>query len=127
MGTILDQLEGKEPGATGAVACPICAAANGAGAYCRHVRWTFDQGGPVDFARFAVETSAYRHPRGYKSCDIPSAWWRAQEDWILDRVLFRFAVSDGYVFGELAELDLLTLDIWRNFLPEPQRATIARA
>ncbi len=126
MGTILDQLEGREPGVTTVVPCPICGAANSAGAYCRHVRWTFDQGGPVDFARFAVETSAYRHPRGYKSCDIPSTWWGAQEEWILDRVLLRFAVKDGYVFGELAELDLLTLDLWRNFLPEPGRAQITR-
>lgn len=126
MGTILDQLEGNGQGASDGVRCPICSGPNRPGAYCRHVRWTFDQGGPVDFARFAVETSAYRHPRGYKSCDIRSAWWREQEEWILDRVLFRFAVSDGYVFGELAELDLLTLDVWRNFLPDPERAAIHR-
>jgi hypothetical protein len=124
MGTIADQLEGHEAGA--GVRCPICGAANRAMQYCRHVRWTFDQGGPVEFARFAVETSAYRHPRGYKSCDIPGAWWREHDEWLLEHVLNRFAVVDGYVFGELADLDLLTLDIWRAFLPEPERRPIAR-
>ena len=126
MGTIVDQVEGTERADDAPVRCPICGVENVRMRYCRHVRWTFDQGDPLAFARFALETSAYRHPRGYTVRDLPEAWWRAHEEWIVERALERFAASDGYVFGELADLDLLTLDIWRAYQPEPERKAIAR-
>ncbi len=65
MGNIVDQVEGPEqqPRDT-PVRCPICGRDNQPGAHCPHVRWTFDQGDPLDFARFAMETSRYRHPKG---------------------------------------------------------------
>ncbi|MBF6600871.1 MAG: hypothetical protein IVW36_10225 [Dehalococcoidia bacterium] len=125
MGTIIAQGEGAEA-APAEVRCPICGTWNRPLAYCRHVRWTFDQGGPLDFTRFAVETSAYRNPQGYTTRDIPEDWWHEHEEWIIERVLQRFAASDGYVFGELAHLDLLTLDVWRAFAPEPERRPIPR-
>ncbi len=126
MGKIVDQVSGSGPVSGEAVRCPICGAANAAMRYCRHVRWTFDQGGPVEFARYALETSAYQHPRGYTVRDLPEAWWRAHEEWIVERALERFAAADGFVFGELADLDLLTLDIWRAYQPEAERRPIPR-
>ena len=125
MGTILEQMNNSgepEPEAR----CPVCGAWNARLRYCRHVRWTFDQGDPIEFARFALETSTYKHPRGHRSRDIPQGWWQEHGEYILERVLQRFHAEDGYVFGELAELDLLTLDIWRAFEPEPTRAPIPR-
>jgi hypothetical protein len=125
VGTITDQLHSahnEEP----EVRCPICGAWNARLRYCRHVRWTFDQGDPIDFARFALETSAYQHPRGYRSRDIPQDWWQEHGEYVLDRVIQRFHADEGYVFGELADLDLLTLDVWRAYAPEPERAPIRR-
>ena len=127
MGTIADQLTGAGGDAAPEVRCPLCGVMNAPMRYCRHVRWTFDQGDPLAFARFAVETSAYRHPRGYRACDIPRQWWTEHGDLVVERVLYRFEAADGYVFGELADLDLLTLDIWRAFQPEPERAPIHRS
>ena len=125
MGTVLDQLNSREEPPP-EVRCPVCGAGNAQLRYCRHVRWTFDQGDPVDFARFALETSQYQHPRGLRSRDIPREWWQEHGDFIVERVLQRFHAEDGFVFGELADLDLLTLDIWRSYTPEPERPPMRR-
>ena len=126
MGSIIDQVHQQDQARDDGVRCPICAVPNVPGRFCRHVRWTFDQGDPVVFARFALETSAYRHPRGYRARDIRTPWWAEHGDWVVERVLDRFAALDGYVFGEPADLDLLALDIWREFEPEPSRPAIDR-
>ena len=94
--------------------------------YCRHVRWTFDQGGPLDFARFAVETSPYVSARGFKSSDIPNLWWNEHEGWVVEQVLLHFDAADGYVFGEIADLDLLARDVWKQFRPDSVRPSYAR-
>ena len=127
MGNILDQVEGGRPEAdAGPVRCPICGLMNRRLAYCRHVRWTFDQGDPIEFARFAMSTSHYQHPHGLTLRNIPKIWWDEHGEWVVERVLERFGAADGYVFGEPAELDLLTMDIWKAFEPQPARAPIAR-
>ncbi len=124
MGTIISQPGGAEAGTP--VRCPICAQPNEPMRYCRHVRWTFDQGGPLEFARFALETSPYTHARGHSSRDIPKAWWEEKGDWLVDKVLLHFDAADGYVFGELSDLDLLARDMWREFQPEPERPQMQR-
>jgi hypothetical protein len=125
MGTIVtgqdSSLESDAP-----VRCPVCAQPNQRMRYCRHVRWTFDQGGPLDFARFAVETSPYVRARGHKVSDIPSFWWDERGEWVVDRVMLHFDASNGYVFGELSDLDLLARDIWKAFHPDPERPQIQR-
>ena len=65
MGNIIQQLGGTDAPIT--VRCTICAQDNVPGRLCRHVRWTFDQGDPLDFARFALETSPYVQARGFSS------------------------------------------------------------
>lgn len=117
----------SESGAGGAaVRCPICAQPNEARRLCRHVRWTFDQGGPIDFASFALETSPYVQARGHSASDIPQSWFALRGDWIIDCVLLHFEAIDGFVFGEVADVDLLARDIWREFHPEPERAQLER-
>lgn len=54
--------------------------------------------------------------------DIPSGWWESQHDWLLERILARLAVADGYCFGEPVDLDRLCMDIWHRYAPEPERA-----
>jgi hypothetical protein len=108
------------------VRCPICARPNQAMDLCRHVRWTFDQGGPLDFAYFALETSPYVHARGHSARDIGTAWLEAHGDWIMERVLRHFDASDGFVFGEVSGVDLLARDIWKAFHPEPERPRLER-
>ncbi|HLB24660.1 MAG TPA: hypothetical protein VJP07_11245 [Dehalococcoidia bacterium] len=124
MGTIISQYDGAEAGAP--VRCPICAQPNEHMRYCRHVRWTFDQGGPLELARFALETSPYITARGHSSREIPKAWWDEKAEWIVEKVLLHFDAADGYVFGELSDLDLLARDIWREFQPEPERPQMQR-
>jgi hypothetical protein len=119
MGRILNQLEGRERGE--AVRCPICGAGNFADSRCRHVRWTFEQGGPVDFARFALTVSPFVKNSGARLADIPRSWWEREGEWIAEQVLLRFDACDGYVFGDLSALDLLARDLWRHFRPEPER------
>lgn len=99
--------------------CPICGELNARMLYCRHVRWTFDQGDPLDFAHFAIETSPYVRARGFDASVIPNAWWKAHGEWIVEQVLLRFCAVDGYVFGHLADLDILSKDIWLEFRPDP--------
>jgi hypothetical protein len=108
------------------VRCPICAAPNQPGRLCRHVRWTFDQGGPIDFAVFALETSPYVRARGHKPSEISAAWLELYGEWIVDKVTTHFDASDGYVFGDLAHLDLLARDIWKEFRPENERPQMQR-
>ncbi|HEY8171848.1 MAG TPA: hypothetical protein VIH21_02075 [Dehalococcoidia bacterium] len=124
MGNILNQVDGQ--GATFAVQCPVCGRQNAPGTLCRHVRWTFDQGDPLDFAHFALETSPYTDARGLHVRDIPRVWWDANSEWIVEQVAWRFDAREGFVFGELADLDLLARDIWKAFAPEPERSSIPR-
>jgi len=108
------------------VLCPICSQPNQAARLCRHVRWIFDLGGPVDFACFALETSPYVRARGHSASDIGAAWLDQHAAWIIDRVMFRFKASDGFVFGRPGDLDLLAHDIWKEFHPDPQRPQFHR-
>lgn len=108
------------------VRCLICGAPNEPMRYCRHVRWTFDQGDPLDFARFAIETSPYVTARGGKSSDITKKWWTMNGAWVVEQVQLHFDAVDGYVFGEIADLDLLARDIWKQFRPDPERPEIPR-
>lgn len=124
MGTIIDQLTDTE--APQEVRCTICGHANRPLQCCRHVRWTFDQGDPIDFAKFAVETSPYVQARGFSSRDIPALWWAENGEWIVENVTLHFDASDGYVFGQNVDVDLFARDIWKQFRPEPVRPQIAR-
>jgi hypothetical protein len=109
-----------------AVRCPICAAPNEPARLCRHVRWTFDQGGPIEFASFALETSPYVRARGHRASEIGADWLAAHGDWIVECVLLNFDANDGYVFGDVSHLDLLARDIWREFHPEAERPQLDR-
>jgi hypothetical protein len=110
----------------GPVRCPVCAEPNSSSRMCKHVRWTFDQGGPIEFAQFALETSPYVRARGHKASEISSQWYELHGDWIVEQVLLHFDASDGFVFGELAHLDLLARDIWKQFQPEIERPVMHR-
>ena len=124
MRNVTDQLEGQQ--APAEVRCPACGQMNAAMRYCRHVRWTFDQGGPIEFARFAIETSPYVQARGFKSSVIPRTWWEEHGDWVVEQVLLHFDAVDGYVFGDVAGMDLLARDIWLCFRPDPVRPSMVR-
>ncbi|MEX0751275.1 MAG: hypothetical protein WD359_10760 [Dehalococcoidia bacterium] len=124
MGTIIDQVEGKEQQA--AVRCPVCGRGDGPGNHCPHVRWAFEQGDPLDFAKYAMQASPYVRGRGHKWTDIPAAWWTANGDWIIAQIDVRLHIGDGYVFGELGDLDLLARDVWKAFSPDHQRTSISR-
>lgn len=117
MGAIVT--EGERP-AGAPVRCPICAQPNDAHRLCRHVRWTFDQGGPLDFAHYALETSPYVSARGHKPTEIPKVWWQRKAEWIVDMVMLHFDAVDGFVFGEIGDLDLLARDVWKEFHPDPE-------
>jgi hypothetical protein len=97
--------------------CPICGRTASKG-LCRHVRWSFDQGGPVEFGRFALESSPYVRGRGHRPGDIPESWWLIYGDWIIDQIGYRLRIGDAHVFGELADLDALARDIWKKFQPD---------
>ena len=124
MGTLIRQQNGAETGDP--VRCPICAHPNEPMRYCRHVRWTFDQGGPIEFARFALETSPYVQARGGKPRDIPKNWWDEKGPWIVDMVMIHLDAFEGYVFGELSDVDMLARDLWRDFHPEPEHPQMQR-
>jgi hypothetical protein len=121
MGTIIETVEGGAP--SGAV-CPLCQHHNRPRAVCKHVRWTFDQGGPLEFARFAMEASPYLAGRGHRLSEIPHVWWSEHADWIVEQVMTVFDVGDGFVFGELAYLDDLTREVWKKFRPDPVRSVV---
>jgi hypothetical protein len=124
MSSIVKETNGQ--GAAEAVRCPICGQGDMATRHCRHVRWTFDQGDPLEFARFAMETSPYTHARGFSLRDIPRIWWVTNGAWVVDRVMVHFDARDGYVFGEPADVDLLVRDVWKAFRPDPVRPEMAR-
>jgi hypothetical protein len=110
------------------IACPHCGheiVDRMAG--CRHLRWTPDRGGPIDFAMYVVFNSPYTSGRGLRAIDIPTKWWEEQYEWLLDRVSTRLSVVDGYVFGEMVDIDLFCMDIWHRFAPEPARVGIDRS
>jgi hypothetical protein len=123
MSTLLESTDGQT---AGSVRCPICAQPNARLHFCRHVRWTFDQGDPIEFARFALEMSPYVRARGGRPNEIPGVWWSSNGDWVVDKVLLHFDAIDGYVFGEVAGLDLLARGIWKAFSPDVARSEITR-
>ncbi len=124
MGDVVKRDEGQAVAQT--VRCPICAHPNAPMQYCRHVRWTFDQGDPVDFAHFAMETSPYTTARGFSLGTVPRRWWDENVEWVVDQGMLHFDAVDGYVFGELADLDLLARDIWKAIHPDAVRPEMAR-
>ena len=124
MGNIVDQVSGAEDAPP--VRCPVCGVSNLPGSLCRHVRWTFDQGDPIDFARYALETSPYVRNRGGRPSDIPGIWWKQHGEWVIEQVLLHFEADGCYVFGEVGDLDWLTRDIWKEFRPEPAPHPIPR-
>jgi len=126
MGKLIEAVNGSGDDGAQPVRCPVCGASNLPMQYCRHVRWTFDQGGPLDFAHFALDTSPYVRARGASVRDIPRAWWDEHAEWIVEQALLHFDARDGYVFGEIVDVDLLARDIWKEFRPEPVRPAIAR-
>jgi len=90
------------------------------------VRWTFDLGGPMEFAHFALETSPYVRARGHSPAEIGAAWLAEHGDWIIDCIMLHFHATDGFVFGELGDVDMLARDIWRAYRPERERPQLAR-
>ena len=124
MGAIIDQVERREPPAD--VRCPICGQGNAPQRHCPHVRWTFDQGDPIAFARFAIETSPYFRARGFSARVIPNSWWRDNAEWIVEDILLHFDAIDGLVFGWIGGVDLLARDLWLRFRPDPVRQGMQR-
>lgn len=124
MGNLVKQQQNL--GTAQPVRCPICAQPNAPMQHCRHVRWTFDQGDPIDFAHFAMETSPYTKARGFSVPSVPQFWWDTNVEWVVDQVMLHFEAVDGYVFGEVAHLDLLARDLWKSIYPESVRPEIAR-
>lgn len=122
----MNAIDERDDSPSGPVRCPVCAAPNEPGKLCRHVRWTFDQGGPIEFAQFAMETSPYIRARGHRASEIDGQWLEAHGEWIVDRVVTHFEASQGYVFGELVHLDLLAREIWKEFRPEHERPQMQR-
>lgn len=88
---------------------------------CRRLYWTPQRGGPLDFAKFAIETSPYTKRRGFSVKRIFPTWWESQQDWLLERILRHPDVVHGYCFGEPVDLDRLCMDIWHRHSPEPER------
>ncbi len=124
MGKIIQQVEGRDT--TRAIRCSICAQDNTPAHPCRHLRWTFEQGDPLDFARYAMETSPYVQARGHAAGEISTEWWIEHGQWVVDMVMIHFDAFDGFVFGELGDIDLLARDIWKEFHPDPVRPQMAR-
>lgn len=109
-----------------AARCTRCGQTNTPGDQCRHVRWTFARGGPLDFARHAVDASPYTAGRGYRASDIPGHWYIENGEYVLEVVARHFEPEAGFVFGDLGDLDLVARDIWRRFRPDPERPAIVR-
>jgi len=124
VGSIVNQVEGKGP--MYAVRCPICGRENAPANFCRHVRWTFAQGDALAFAKHALDASPYVRGRGHKPTDIPRDWWIHHGEWIMDQIDFRLHIGDGYLFGELVDLDLLARDVWKAFQPDREPAPVTR-
>ena len=118
---ILGRLEKPARAAATGVRCPLCGTENLTERHCKHVRWTFDQGDPLDFARCALEVSPYVRARGRKVSEISSYWWDEHGHWVVDHVVSMFHCLDGYVFGELGDLDILARDVWKRYDPDPVR------
>lgn len=108
------------------VRCPRCGQVAERRRGCQHLRWVPERGGPVEFAQHVVKTSPYTGRRGFSPGDIPSVWWESHHDWLLERILARLDVIDGYCFADPADLDHLCLDIWHLFAPETERAGLPR-
>lgn len=126
MGTLVRQAQGGGQEQPEAAKCLFCGRIVTHEAHCKHVRWTFDQGDPLDFARFALETSPYVRARGRRPSEIPEFWWNENAEWVCEQVMNYFDACDGFVFGELVDLDLLARDVWKRFAPENPRATLMR-
>lgn len=106
--------------------CPICGHAAQSEWLCKHVRWTFDQGDPMDFARHVVKSSPYTAGCGLRPSDVNPAWWSANGERVFDLITLHFEAAGGYVFGDLKDVDLLARDIWRMHTPEQERQPLVR-
>jgi hypothetical protein len=115
MGTIIDQMEGPGARAQQGVRCPLCGAPNTSNGQCRHVRWTFDRGGPLDFARHALSASPFSQRLGRNTAALNAEWMQAHGEEVIDLIMLHFGVDEGFVFGEIAQLDMLSRDMWRIF------------
>jgi hypothetical protein len=93
------------------VTCPKCQQAVKANRGCRHLRWTPARGGPIEFAKSLL---AAKPREGVSAARILAAWWEAEFDWLLDRILARVEVIDGYCFAEQDAVDRLCIDIWNR-------------
>ena len=126
MGTIVDQMEGPSSDGETPVRCPLCGRGNTTTDRCRHVRWTFAQGDPLDFARHALEASPFTSGRGYSIVEIPAQWWPLHGERLIELIDLHFGVHDGFVFGELVDIDVFARDVWRIARPEPIPAGLVR-
>jgi len=69
------------------------------------------RGGPIEFAKSVLAAT----PReGLRVSSIPAEWWEAEFNWLLDRIMARLDVVDGYCFGDQDEVDRLCMDIWHR-------------
>lgn len=107
---------------TSGVCCPQCGQAAQERGGCRHLRWVPRRGNPIDFAKSVVASRPFAEDKSFTVSSIPQEWWEAQFDWLMDCIEMRFDVIDGYCFGDAVDLDLLRLDIWHRFAPQPERA-----
>jgi hypothetical protein len=101
--------------------CPRCGQQIFFQVGCRHLLWAAEQGGPLEFIRHVLEASPYTEGRGLEASAIPDSWLEERYDWLLERIDARVHIEDGYCFGELVDLDLLCMDVWHAFAPEPVR------
>ncbi len=114
-----------DPDRSSGVHCPICGISYPQAAdHSRHIRWTFQQGDPIDFARFAMTASPYVRGIGARVADVPAEWWQQHGEWVVERVLRHFEAEEGYVFGEVVQLDLLAMEIWKEFSEPADQASL---
>ena len=121
MGTILDQMEGRDAriATQEGVRCPFCGAPNTANGQCRHVRWTFERGGPLDFARYLLGASPLTARLGRSAGEVSSQWLQQHGEQVMDLIALHFGIDEGFVFGDLGQMDLMARDLWRLHDGEP--------
>ncbi len=108
------------------VRCPRCGQDAEEGSGCRHLRWAPERGGPIEFAKSVLVSSPCTKGSGFEAASIRREWWESHHEWLLERIMARLDVADGYCFGDPVEIDRLCLDIWHRFAPEPERAAPPR-
>lgn len=109
---------------TSDVRCPRCGMGVDQGTGCRHLRWVPGRGNPIDFAKSVLAARPITEGDGLTAGAIGQEWWESQYDWLLDRIMVRLDVVDGYCFGDPVDLDRLRLDIWHRFAPQADRGAV---